>query len=690
MVARTMRITPVFLLLFVFHANTEVDSVGAAADAQPAPRIKHVLSQKATALNDGAAAAAKKREDEEQEEAPKMLLSHYAAANHLRVKTTVVERIVGGELASPGDYPWFISSTGNYFCGASLIYPDVALTAAHCILAFAPRSIVLIGTTRRGEYDSSITSSNSTNSNRTNQSSRTITAVLPHPLYNEQTIEYDYMLLQLDRPIDAAVDGGATPIAVNFDDAIPADDEELLVMGFGQTSYNGQVSAELLQVPLQAVNAETCALQYARLLPDLNEDILLCASGLEFGQGSCQGDSGGPLVTTRTNTTTGQEELLQVGIVSFGAFCALQRFPGVYARTSGVSDWIQQGICQLSQDPPSALVENGGTCTSHSPPEPDTDLNNAETSANAGGGATIKVVVSYGFFADRTMWTISQDVNILYTGPQYDAAPFERWETYFRNVTAGSYTFSILFGSAPALSQFLENDPEQLGSFEIWHVLDDDDDANNLPTGGSDNTMNQQRNNENQVLLARGDQDTSSEGLGQVQSVSFYVPGIGEQYPSGNNITDANDKNSTGNTQHNPCVCEGDAVDCIKAICHALRNDEEQEQCAQLGCVWIGNDDDVSSASGGSTDAAPFNFPLFLRIALGVTLIAVVSTLLVYHVACRRKRDDDEANGNAADGDGDNDAIDNANDNMTVASLEEADVDDEIAQIEREMPEPPA
>ena len=109
-------------------------------------------------------------------------------------------------------------------------------------------------------------------------------------------------------------------------------------------------------------------------------------------------------------------------------------------------------------------------------------------------------------------------------------------------------------------------------------------------------------------------------------------------------------------------------MDCIKAICHALRNDEEQDECAQLGCVWIGND--VNSATGNGSSGTDDEAPLFLRIALLVTLIAAVSSLFVYHVACRRKRDNEEGNDTANGGD-DNVAIDNANDNMTVASLEE-------------------
>lgn len=47
-------------------------------------------------------------------------------------------RIVGGEDAFAGEFPWFSSSITGSLCGASLISPNVLLTAAHCYRAFRP------------------------------------------------------------------------------------------------------------------------------------------------------------------------------------------------------------------------------------------------------------------------------------------------------------------------------------------------------------------------------------------------------------------------------------------------------------------------------------------------------------------------------------------------------------------------
>lgn len=51
-------------------------------------------------------------------------------------------RIVGGNDASDGEYPFFVQGEG---CGASLIWKDIVLTAAHCRGAFSQR--VLVGAT---------------------------------------------------------------------------------------------------------------------------------------------------------------------------------------------------------------------------------------------------------------------------------------------------------------------------------------------------------------------------------------------------------------------------------------------------------------------------------------------------------------------------------------------------------------
>ena len=70
---------------------------------------------------------------------------------------------------------------------------------------------------------------------------------------------------------------------------------------------------------------------------NLDRQTMLCAG--QLGKDSCQGDSGGPLIRASSG--------LLVGVTSWGNGCALDGYPGVYARTSAVKDWLcGEGVSQ--------------------------------------------------------------------------------------------------------------------------------------------------------------------------------------------------------------------------------------------------------------------------------------------------------------------------------------------------------
>ena len=76
-------------------------------------------------------------------------------------------------------------------------------------------------------------------------------------------------------------------------------------------------------------------------------DSMLCAEHIKE-RDSCQGDPGGPLVMEGSNGLAD----VQVGVVSWGFGCALDEFPGVYARVSIFYDWIREETCRRSVYPP--------------------------------------------------------------------------------------------------------------------------------------------------------------------------------------------------------------------------------------------------------------------------------------------------------------------------------------------------
>lgn len=229
---------------------------------------------------------------------------------------TFQSRIVGGEDAPSGEYPFMVN--WDKACGGSLIAPNVVLTAAHC------QSInggVRIGSDR---LNGGIFNGGDT---------RAVIRKCPHPNYNSfGTTKYDFLLLELNESVDYDV------IKLNQDENQPQDNEMLTVIGWGTTSQGGSQSNQLQQVSVPTLSPQDCQSQY----PGVNKDIHLCAGFTQGGKDSCQGDSGGPIFEFDSSG-----EPIQVGVVSFGNGCARPNNAGVYARVSGVSDWIQTTMQSL-------------------------------------------------------------------------------------------------------------------------------------------------------------------------------------------------------------------------------------------------------------------------------------------------------------------------------------------------------
>ena len=228
-------------------------------------------------------------------------------------------RIVNGQDASPGQFPYFGRWGG---CGASLISSDFMLSAAHCNVQEGD------GPIRLGayEYDG-------------DGLEVKIKQRFRHPNNDNNGVVWDYLLLQLVEPVTSV-----TPVPLNSQASVPQDNAVLTVLGLGRLNYEpGDKPNRLQVVNVDAHSNDQCASAYG----GMDENIMFCAG--DEVHDSCVGDSGGPIVSS-----SGE----QVGIVSFGDGCAKEGKPGVYARISYVLPWIQETICANSADPPPYCFAN--------------------------------------------------------------------------------------------------------------------------------------------------------------------------------------------------------------------------------------------------------------------------------------------------------------------------------------------
>mmetsp|Transcript_5042 Transcript_5042/g.5848 ORF Transcript_5042/g.5848 Transcript_5042/m.5848 type:complete len:677 (-) Transcript_5042:124-2154(-) len=236
-------------------------------------------------------------------------------------------QIVGGEEADPGEFKFMASWHGSFnvrpSCGGSLVAPNLILSAAHC--AGIPGNI-RVGSIR----------ANSVYNGDPPGVEVIADQQIMHPEY--EFPDYDYMLLVLSEAVNTS---DYPPIDLNFDASEPRDGDELTVIGFGRISSGGGQPNNLLKVDVPTVSHDTCSSQYN----GIREDLHLCAGYEKGGKDSCQGDSGGPIFKEIDGV------LKQVGIVSFGRGCAEPNASGVYARVSGVGDWLKKEICERSEAP---------------------------------------------------------------------------------------------------------------------------------------------------------------------------------------------------------------------------------------------------------------------------------------------------------------------------------------------------
>ena len=65
--------------------------------------------------------------------------------NNVTTALQITPRIAGGTITESGQYPYFATLVGSRICGATLIHPDILMSAGHCQRAFAAETMIFVG-----------------------------------------------------------------------------------------------------------------------------------------------------------------------------------------------------------------------------------------------------------------------------------------------------------------------------------------------------------------------------------------------------------------------------------------------------------------------------------------------------------------------------------------------------------------
>ncbi|XP_037049472.1 uncharacterized protein LOC119083777 isoform X4 [Bradysia coprophila] len=241
-------------------------------------------------------------------------------------KQTAQRRIVGGDDAGFGSFPWqAYIRIGSSRCGGSLISRKHVVTAGHCVARASPRQVHVT----LGDYV-------------INSAVEPLPAytfgvrkidVHPYFKFTPQADRFDVSVLTLERPVHYMPH--IAPIC------LPEKNEDFLgkfgwAAGWGALNPGSRLRPKTLQaVDVPVIENRICERWHrANGINVVIYPEMLCAGYRGGGKDSCQGDSGGPLMHEKNG------RWYLIGVVSAGYSCATRGQPGIYHRVPYTVDWI--------------------------------------------------------------------------------------------------------------------------------------------------------------------------------------------------------------------------------------------------------------------------------------------------------------------------------------------------------------
>jgi trypsin len=292
---------------------------------------------------------------------PKVTLKQTKIINGISTPRSSYPSIVRLHSSYPGPNP--DNSPTTFYCGGTLIAPDIIATAAHCLGDEAYVDIYSVEEASTKTYK--------------------IVKSVVHPKYDETVFGYDFALIKIES-VHVGVETNESGNEPFWDLMNEYDWENsppimrlhryqessascntlsrieskqvttLKVLGYGRVSYpKGPISyLSLRSADVHYLPNEECNKLYLKSPPSalankvkglVVTNDMLCAHNIKEKQDACSGDSGGPLVAKIPASRGALWSL--AGIISWGIGCALSDYPGVYSRVAAEIDWIEISIC---------------------------------------------------------------------------------------------------------------------------------------------------------------------------------------------------------------------------------------------------------------------------------------------------------------------------------------------------------
>ncbi|XP_037373966.1 chymotrypsinogen B-like [Talpa occidentalis] len=230
---------------------------------------------------------------------------------------SIVPRIINGQDAVPGSWPWHVSlqsPTGFPICGGSLINSSWVITAAHCRVTTS--NLVMAGQYDRRSFKDDIQLIK-------------ISKIFRYPKFKYSKVFNDIALLKLVVPFHFSKT--VSPIVLpSVDDKFSAG-TLCTIMGWGDTNPNvSEVPEKLQEASMPLLSTAECK----KYLGELYKDTMICAGA----NGVCnyEGDSGGSLACKMNG------RWILVGIVSLLSDVCPTKDPVVATRVSKFMPWVQK------------------------------------------------------------------------------------------------------------------------------------------------------------------------------------------------------------------------------------------------------------------------------------------------------------------------------------------------------------